>query len=513
MKRTALLILDGWGYRADTRDNAVAQASTPNLDRLKAHYPSTTIGASGMAVGLPEGQMGNSEVGHLNLGAGRIVYQDFTRINLAIETGEFYENPVILRACRAALESGGKLHLMGLLSDGGVHSHISHLFALLETAGRVGVERVYIHAFMDGRDTPPKSGLGFMEELQRFLDKTGLGRLATVGGRFWGMDRDTRWGRVEKAYLAMRRGEGSFAGSGVEAVSNAYAAAETDEFMTPTVIVDALGTPLALLEEGDSVIFFNFRSDRARQLTRALTEKGFNFFDVSERPALGCFVMFTEYDEKFDLPIAFPPQSLKNIFAEVLAAKGCKQLRIAETEKYAHVTFFFNGGVEKSYPGEERILIPSPREVATYDQKPQMSAFAVRDRLLEEIGKGVYDCIICNFANLDMVGHSGLLGATVAAVETVDACIGELSHALLKTGYAVIVTADHGNAEQMRDEETGQPMTAHTTNPVPLLLVDDEKTGAVLRPGGILADVAPTLLDLMGMDKPAEMTGRSLLDS
>lgn len=510
MKKAALIILDGWGYRPEREANAVAQAGTPNIDRLLAACPWTTLGASGMAVGLPEGQMGNSEVGHLNLGAGRVVYQDFTRINLAIETGEFYENAEIVGAIEAARKAGGKVHLMGLVSDGGVHSHMEHLYALVETAKRRDFKDVAIHAFLDGRDTPPKSGLGYIRDLEAKLAEKCVGRIATVGGRFWGMDRDTRWERVEKAYKALRRSEGECAASASAAVEAAYARGETDEFVIPTVIA-APGEEAVRLSDGDSVIFFNFRSDRARQMTRALTQAGFKGFDISDRPALSSYVTFTEYDETFGLPIAFPSPDMKNILAEVLSHAGLTQLRIAETEKYAHVTFFFNGGVEKSWPGEERALIASPRDIATYDQRPEMSAYAVKDRLVAEIESGRHDCIICNFANLDMVGHTGIMEAAMSAVRAVDACLGEIVAALEKAGYSLLLTADHGNAELMWDDRANQPMTAHTTNPVPLVLMDASGQGRKLDAGGILADVAPTILALLGVEKPAEMTGRSLL--
>ncbi|TAL18718.1 2,3-bisphosphoglycerate-independent phosphoglycerate mutase [bacterium] len=511
MRKTALIILDGWGYRPERENNAIAEAGTPNLDKLCREYPCATLAASGLAVGLPEGQMGNSEVGHLNLGAGRIVYQDLTRINLAVKDGSIKENRVLREACDAAARGGKALHLMGLLSDGGVHSHQEHLYALVRMAKLCGVKNIFVHAFMDGRDTPPRSGLGYVEKLEAALKEIGAGRIATVSGRFYAMDRDNRWERVEKAYRALVRGEGERAGSAAEAVKASYEAGQVDEFILPTVVVAEAGSPAGKIEDGDSVVFFNFRSDRARQLTRVFTEEGFSHFDVSDRPRLSSYVTMTEYDETFTTPIAFPQQTLRNILAEVLSDAGKTQLRIAETEKYAHVTFFFNGGVEKSWPGEERILIPSPREVATYDQKPQMSAFAVRDRLLQEIESKKFDNIVVNFANLDMVGHTGIMEAAKEAVKAVDSCVGELAAALCRNGYCAIITADHGNAEEMWDAASGQPMTAHTTNRVPLILMDDDLRGEKLRADGILADVAPTLLALMGVEIPPEMTGRSLL--
>lgn len=511
MRRVALLVLDGWGQRADEAANAVARARTPRLDALFRDFPSTSLGASGLDVGLPPGQMGNSEVGHLNLGAGRVVYQDFTRINLAIEDGSLYDNPALVGACRAAAEGGGALHLLGLLSDGGVHSHQEHLYTLLELARRQGLGRVFVHAFLDGRDTPPQSGLGYVRALEAELARRGVGAVATVMGRFYAMDRDTRWDRVEKAFRALCLGEGLPSASAEAAVEQAYAEGQTDEFVAPRVIAGPGGGPLGPIADGDAVLFFNFRADRARELTRAFTEEHFAAFDASGRPRLASYVTLTRYDEAFDLPAAFPPVRLSHIYGEVLSEAGLRQLRIAETEKYAHVTFFFNGGEEEPFAGEERILVPSPRDVTTYDQKPEMSAVAVADRLVAEIEAGRFDAVVVNFANLDMVGHTGVIAAAVKAVETVDACVGRVVDALRARGWAALLTADHGNAEEMWDPASGQAHTAHTTNRVPCVLVDDERRGARLRGGGILADVAPTLLALAGLAQPPEMTGRSLL--
>jgi 2,3-bisphosphoglycerate-independent phosphoglycerate mutase len=512
MRRVALIVLDGWGQREEDAFNAVLQARTPHLTKLRRAYPTTTLGVSGRDVGLPDGQMGNSEVGHLNLGAGRIVYQDFTRISLAIEEGRFFDNPVLVDVCDRVKALGSTLHLFGLVSDGGVHSHQKHLYALLELAQRRGLERVCVHAFLDGRDTPPQSGLGYMEALVRTIGEKAVGRVATVSGRFYAMDRDNRWERVEKAFRAICHGEGIPADSAVAAVRSAYADGQTDEFVVPRVVSGSTETPAAAMADGDACVWFNFRADRARELTRVFTEKEFSGFDVSGRPRLSSFVTFTPYDETFELPVAFPRESLDDIFGEVVSHQGLRQLRIAETEKYAHVTFFFNGGEEAPFPGEERILIPSPRDVATYDQKPEMSAHEIRDRLIAEIRKDMFDVIIVNFANLDMVGHTGMLDAAVQAVETVDACVGAVTDVLLECGYAAAVTADHGNAEELWDPSTGQHHTAHTRNRVPFILVDEQRKGARLREAGILADVAPTLLALIGVPKPPQMTGCSLIE-
>jgi 2,3-bisphosphoglycerate-independent phosphoglycerate mutase len=501
-----LMILDGWGINPSCEGNAVCQARTPRLDQLFRDFPSTRIGPSGLDVGLPPGQMGNSEVGHLNIGAGRIVYQDLTRISRAIDEGDFFTNPVLNDALDKVRDAGGKLHLMGLLSDGGVHSHNTHLFALVELARKQGLGEVCIHAFLDGRDTPPQSGAGYLAELEEHLAVLGLGRVATVIGRFYAMDRDNRWDRVEQAFRALTEGEGAKAAGSAEAIERAYAAGQTDEFVEPCVIT---GEAPGRVADGDGIIFFNFRADRAREITRAFTECDFGGFQRRKSPRLASYVCLTEYDASFELPVAFPPESYPNILGEVIAAAGLRQLRIAETEKYAHVTFFFNGGNETPFAGEDRVLIPSPQEVRTYDQKPAMSAPAVAEEMVGRVASGQYDFIVLNFANPDMVGHSGILQAAVAAMEAVDGCAGRVVDAVLAAGGNLLVTADHGNCEQMVDGN-GQPHTAHTANPVPLILVDPDLPHARLREG-ILADIAPTVLDLMGLPRPAEMTGRSLL--
>jgi 2,3-bisphosphoglycerate-independent phosphoglycerate mutase len=448
--------------------------------------------------------MGNSEVGHLNIGAGRIVYQDLTRISLAIEEGSFFNNPALSAVCNQTARSGKKLHLLGLVSDGGVHSHISHVDALVKMAQQAGVTQIIIHAFMDGRDTPPSSGRGFLAGLEQRLQQLGAGRIATVTGRYWAMDRDNRWDRVERAYRAMVEGVGTPVASAEAAMEQAYAAGQTDEFVKPCII----GTP-ATIDDGDGVIFFNFRADRAREITRALTFADFDGFDRRKVPQLASYVCLTEYDETYDLPVAFATESYPDILADVLASAGLKQLRIAETEKYAHVTFFFNGGVERAWPGEERVLIPSPKEVATYDQKPSMSAFEVTDEMLKRVATGDYQFIVLNFANCDMVGHTGVLSAAIEAVETVDACLGRVVDAVVAAGGALLITADHGNCEQMADA-SGQSHTAHTSNRVPLILVDPHRTRQPLA-DGILADLAPTVIELLGLQQPSAMTGRSLL--
>jgi 2,3-bisphosphoglycerate-independent phosphoglycerate mutase len=503
----ALVILDGWGINPSCVHNAVCLARTPRLDALLQHWPHTRLRASGLDVGLPDGQMGNSEVGHLNIGAGRIVYQDLTRIGRSIEEGDFFRNPVLTEVMAKVRQRQGTLHLMGLLSDGGVHSHLSHVFALVELARQQGIRDLCIHAFLDGRDTPPQSGAGYLADLERELARQGLGRVVTVLGRYWAMDRDNRWDRVERAYAAMVEGTGPQFADSAAAITAAYQAGQTDEFVEPCRVGD--GPDGGLVGDDDGIIFFNFRADRAREITRAFTETGFHGFDRQRPPQLAGFVCLTEYDATFELPVAFPPETYPNILGEVVAAAGRRQLRIAETEKYAHVTFFFNGGREKPFADEDRVLIPSPREVATYDLKPEMSAPEVAAEMVRRVESGKYDLIILNFANPDMVGHTGVEAAAVRAMETVDAYAGKVVDAVLAAGGCLLITADHGNCEQMVDGQ-GAPHTAHTSNPVPLILVDPSRPGAVLRPGR-LADLAPTILELMDLPAPAEMTGRSLI--
>jgi len=508
-KPLLLMILDGWGINPDPGHNAVALARTPNLSRMLAEYPHVEICPSGLAVGLPEGQMGNSEVGHLNLGAGRVVYQDLTRISKSIRDGDFFSNPVLLECIAKTKAAGGRLHLAGLLSDGGVHSHNSHLYALLELAKREGLSDVFIHCLLDGRDTPPQSGKEYLVELENEINRIGIGRIATVMGRYYAMDRDNRWERVEKAYNALVCGEGESRVSAREAIEQSYAAGVHDEFVVPAVITEN-GKPLGLVRDGDGFICFNFRSDRAREITRAIALDQFEGFKRRCHPRLSGYVCMTEYDATFGLPIAFAQEQLTNILGEVLANAGLKQLRIAETEKYAHVTFFFNGGVETPFPGEDRCLIPSPKEVATYDQKPEMSAFLVTDELLRRLDQDTYDVIILNFANCDMVGHTGIESAAIKAVEVVDTCVGRIVEKLRQLGGTALITADHGNAEQMLGGD-GEPFTAHTSNPVWLVLVDDSRRDTRLRQGGKLADIAPTMLKLLGIPQPKEMTGESLV--
>ncbi len=514
IKPLLLIIMDGWGWREERQGNAIALAGTPHLDALKKEYPFTLLRASGEAVGLPEGQMGNSEVGHLNIGAGRIVYQDLTRINLAIKNGTFFENPVLKEAFRAAKKGGGKVHLLGLVSDGGVHSHIEHLYALLAFARKEGLsDRTFVHAFTDGRDTPPTSGITYMKALVNKMQELACGKVATVSGRYYAMDRDKRWERTALAYEALVLGRGLTAPDPVAAIEAAYARGETDEFIKPTVILSG-DHPVATIDDQDVVIFFNFRADRARQLTRALTDPDFTEFERKKFPKLAYFVCMTLYDETFDLPVAFPPEHLKNIWGEVVSKAGFYQFRTAETEKYAHVTYFFNGGEEKPFPREERKLIPSPRDVPTYDLKPEMSAYEVTAEVIERIKSGRYHFIVMNYANGDMVGHTGVLEAAIKAVKVVDECVGRVVAAWRQytDGAPAIVTADHGNCEMMIDPETGEPFTAHTANPVPFYLVDDRFKGASLKEG-ILGDIAPTGLYLMGLEIPKEMTGQVLLES
>jgi 2,3-bisphosphoglycerate-independent phosphoglycerate mutase len=510
-KPLLLVVLDGWGLRAEREANAIAIAGTPAMDALMREFPWTALKTSGLSVGLPEGQMGNSEVGHTNLGAGRIVYQDLVRINRAVEDGSFFQNEALLSACRRARAGSGTIHFLGLLSDGGVHSHVEHLHACLEMARREGVPRAMVHAFLDGRDTPPRSGLEYVRAFEKRIADKGYGKVATVAGRFWAMDRDKRWDRVAEAWKAMVRGEGPRAASGVRAVEEAYARGETDEFVKPTVVVDGGGEPRGRIRDGDAIVFFNFRADRAREITRAFTDDAFAEFERAPRPALSAYVCMARYDEKLRLPVAFEPDQPTHIFPELVAKAGLRQLRCAETEKYAHVTFFFNGGQEQVFENEDRILVPSPREVRTYDQKPEMSAREVTDKVVEAVQSGRYGFILVNYANPDMVGHTGILEAAVKAVKVVDECIGRLWKAARAAGMAMLVTADHGNCEMMVDPETGEPHTAHTLGPVPFILADPDFKGAKLRAEGVLADVAPTALQVMGLPKPPEMKGLGLV--
>jgi 2,3-bisphosphoglycerate-independent phosphoglycerate mutase len=508
-KPLLLMILDGWGINRNPDHNAVALAATPNLKGLLADYPHVEIRTSGLAVGLPEGQMGNSEVGHLNIGAGRVVYQDLTRISKSIQDGDFFTNPVLLDCIAKTKTAGGRLHLAGLLSDGGVHSHNTHLYALLDLAKREGLREVFVHCLLDGRDTPPQSGAGYLAELETEIARIGVGRIATVMGRYYAMDRDNRWERVQMAYNALVCAEGERHATAADAIRKSYAAGVHDEFVLPVVIADEGAAP-GTVRDGDGFIFFNFRSDRAREITRAIALEPFEGFARHCHPRLSGYVCMTEYDATFGLPIAFAQTELTNLFGGVVSEAGLKQLRIAETEKYAHVTFFFNGGNETPFPGEERCLIPSPKEVATYDRKPEMSAYLVTDELLRRLGQDSPDVIILNLANCDMVGHTGILEAAERAVEAVDQCVGRIVAKVREMGGAVLITADHGNAEQMIDE-SGGPHTAHTCNNVWLVLVDDGNKGACLREGGCLADIAPTMLKLLGLGQPQEMTGKSLL--
>ncbi len=504
MKPLVLCILDGFGHNPDNYGNAIVAAKKPNLDRLFASCPNTLIGASGMDVGLPDGQMGNSEVGHTNIGAGRIVYQELTRITKSIADGDFFENEALVTAMKNAAQEGHALHLMGLLSDGGVHSHNTHLYGLLEMAKRSGVKEVYVHCFMDGRDVPPTSGKEYIEQLEAKMAEIGVGKIASVMGRYYAMDRDNRWDRVEKAYAAMVYGEGVKADSAVKVMEDSYAADVTDEFVVPAVIAGG-----GRIKAGDSVVFFNFRPDRAREITRTLVDPEFNGFERRNGLFPLTYVCFTQYDATMPgVLVAFHPQSLVNTFGEYISKLGKTQLRIAETEKYAHVTFFFNGGKEEPYAGEDRALIHSPK-VATYDLKPEMSAYEVCDEMIRRIESGKYDVIILNFANCDMVGHTGVFDAAVKAVEAVDTCVGRIAEALEKCGGAMLLTADHGNADKMYEPD-GSPFTAHTTNLVPFLVFG--VPGAKLREGGRLADIAPTMLKVMGLEQPAEMTGESIIE-
>lgn len=503
------MILDGYGMRDTCEHNAVCEAKTPIMDQLMSQCPFVRGNASGLAVGLPDGQMGNSEVGHLNMGAGRIVYQELTRITKSIEDGDFFENPEFLAAADTCKKNDSALHLFGLVSDGGVHSHLTHLFGLLEFAKRQELKKVYVHCFLDGRDTPPTSGKEFVAELEKKMQQLGIGEVASVMGRYYAMDRDKNWDRVQKAYDVLTKAEGEKAESACAGIQASYDKEVNDEFVVP-FYVEKDGKPIATIQDGDSVIFFNFRPDRAREITRAFCDEGFTGFAREKKLDL-TFVCFTDYDETIgNKLIAFKKEEIKNTFGEFLAAHHMTQARIAETEKYAHVTFFFNGGVEEPNEGEDRILVPSPKEVPTYDLKPEMSAPIVCDKLVEAIESGKYDVIIINFANPDMVGHTGVESAAIKAIETVDACVGRAVEAIKAAGGVLFICADHGNAEVMVDEATGEPWTAHTTNQVPFVLVGADPAYK-LREGGRLCDIVPTLIELMGLEKPKEMTGESLL--
>jgi 2,3-bisphosphoglycerate-independent phosphoglycerate mutase len=510
-KPVILTVLDGWGYRAESKGNAIALARKPNYDKLLAQFPNTLIHTSGPSVGLPEGQMGNSEVGHLNIGAGRIVLMDITRIDQAFRSGALFHNELLLGAMKRGRER--QLHLLGLVSDGGVHSHIEHLFGLLRMAQQNKVERVFVHCFLDGRDTPPHSGIDYLRQLHQKMRELGAGRIASLAGRYYAMDRDNRWERIERAYRAVVNGEAERRSADpIEAVRQSYEQGTTDEFVEPVAITtgsSAGAPPVAPIRDGDAVIFFNFRADRARQMTRAIAEPGFDKFADAARPTNLFFVAMTQYDKSFSwLQYLFGPEKLEHILAQVFADLNFRNLRVAETEKYAHVTYFFNGGVEKPFGGEERVLVASPK-VATYDLKPEMSAEGITDNVVQAVEKGAFDAVIMNFANADMVGHSGKLEAAIRAVEAVDACLGRIYQALRPRGGAWIITADHGNAETMIDPVTGGPHTYHTTNPVPFILIDQDGP-ARLKPGGALRDIAPTMLGVLGIPKPKEMTGNDL---
>ncbi len=518
-----LIILDGFGERAEKKDNAIKLAKTPNLDSFYNNYPHTLIDASGTAVGLPHGLMGNSEVGHLTMGAGRIVLLGLTRIYAAIGDGSFFKNDVLLAAMSAAKKNKSALHLMGLVSDGAVHSHQDHLYALLKMAKDQGVEKVFIHCFMDGRDTAPKLADVYIADLEKEIQEIGIGKIASISGRYYAMDRDKRWDRIQLAYEAMVEGKGRVASSPQEAVKMAFEKEEGDEFIIPTVIMENVGVaprghpgqaqgpaPTGIISDNDAVIFFNFRADRAREMSRALTQKDFDGFQRKVFPKLSYFACFSEYDATLNLPVAFPKIDIRETFPEIISQKGLKQLRIAETEKYAHVTFFFSGGVEPVYPGEDRALIPSPKEVATYDQKPEMSARGITEELLKRLQSHQYDFVICNFANPDMVGHTGKLEAAIKAVEVVDECLGKVVKEVLSQDGTVVITADHGNCEKMKDE-TGQPHTAHTIELVPFILIGEKFKSAHLRKGGGLPDIAPTLLKVLGLPQPKAMSGKSLI--
>jgi 2,3-bisphosphoglycerate-independent phosphoglycerate mutase len=508
-KPTVLLILDGYGINDNPEGNAIAMANTPVMDRLMKEYPFVRGNASGLAVGLPDGQMGNSEVGHMNMGAGRIVYQELTRITKSIEDGDFFTNEALVDAVENCKKNDSALHMFGLLSDGGVHSHITHLYGLLEMAKRNGLTKVYVHCFLDGRDTPPKSGINYVDQLEAKMKEIGVGEIAALSGRYYAMDRDNNYDRVVLAYNALTKGEGVTAASAHEAMQQSYDKDETDEFVKPTVVMKD-GQPVATIKDGDSVVFFNFRPDRAREITHCFCDNDFDKFDRGARKDIK-FVCFTDYDPLIpNKDVAFKKVLLTNTFGEWLAAKGLKQARIAETEKYAHVTFFFNGGVEQPNEGEDRILVNSPKDVATYDLKPEMSAPEVCEKILGAINSNQYDVVVANFANPDMVGHTGVIPAAVKAVEYVDQCVGKIVDAVVEHNGTMFICADHGNADQMIDYETGQPHTAHTTNPVPFILVNYDKD-YTLRENGCLADIVPTLIECMGEKQPEEMSGKSLL--
>jgi 2,3-bisphosphoglycerate-independent phosphoglycerate mutase len=507
-----LAILDGWGVGSLSDANAIHVADTPNMDRWQSIYPYTTLLAHNGAVGLPEGQMGNSEVGHLNIGAGRVVHQDYTRINRSIENGDIKKNEILLRLFHKIKINNNSLHLLGLVSDGGVHSHIKHLITLVDMAASNGLSNIFIHAFLDGRDTPPTSGADYIDHLHKELKRIGSGKIATISGRYYAMDRDKRWNRVQVAWQALVDGQGMPACNPTQAVREAYAKGETDEFIKPIVMFDATDkSPVATVKEGDGLIFFNFRADRVRQLTHAFTDQGFNEFACDYRPALAECVTFTEYDKNFSLPVVFPPVSLDRILGEEISNHKLAQLRIAETEKYAHVTYFFNGGREEPFPLEDRILVPSPQDVPTYDLKPEMSACQVTEELLMRLGEKHYDLIVLNFANGDMVGHSGNMKAAVMACEAVDRCLGKLVTSYTQNGGTALITVDHGNVEIMKDPHSADPFTAHSLNPVPFILVSEDYRDRRLRDNGSLQDIAPTILELMDLPKPDEMTGESLI--
>lgn len=505
----ALIVLDGWGYREEKEANAIAAAHKPNWDKLWLNYPHTLLNVSGPSVGLPPGQMGNSEVGHLTIGAGRIVYQDLTRIDVAIENKDFFHNTVLTQSLEQAKKNNKAVHIMGLLSSGGVHSHERHFHAVIELASQMGLDKVYLHPFLDGRDTPPQSALNFLQSLENHCKQYHCGKIVSLIGRYYAMDRDKRWERIQKAYLLLVNGDAMINTDSVEeAIKLAYARGETDEFIQATSIHPPNKKPITI-QDGDIVIFMNFRADRARELTQALTDEQFSGFARENPPKLGAFISLCEYDPRYHLPSIFPPETHHDLLAELISKRGLKQLRIAETEKYAHVTFFFNGGIEPPFPGEDRLLIPSPK-VSTYDQKPEMSAIELTDHLVTAIESETYDLIICNYANPDMVGHSGNFSATVKAIETIDKCLGRIINSLEKIGGEALITADHGNAEQMWDEKTGQPHTAHTLSPVPLIYFGSRTN--FLNTNGKLSDIAPTILNLLNISKPKAMTGSSLLN-